>query len=266
MHRILAFVRYDYLTATSYRTSMFFSLGALLISVVPMYFIAEALQPTMAGVIETEGGEYFAFVLVGTIALRWLTVGVSAVPTAIASAVRSGTLESLFTTPVGMPTLLAGMMGYRLLWAALESAVLLAAGLAFGAHVVAAHAVSAVLVLGLIMLAYASVGIAAAASLLLFRTAGPLLTIAVVGSTLLGGIYYPTHVIPSWLEHLSVAVPLTYGLRALRGTLLEGMPLQSVSGDLGILAAFAAVLLAGSFWVLRLALWRARRAGTLAQY
>ena len=35
-------------------------------------------------------------------------------------------------------------------------------------------------------------------------------------STLLGGVYYPTTVIPSWLASASEFVPLGYGLRALR--------------------------------------------------
>ncbi|HUE77277.1 MAG TPA: hypothetical protein VMM83_04990, partial [Longimicrobiales bacterium] len=65
---------------------------------------------------------------------------------------------------------------------------------------------------------------------------------------------------------ISNALPLTYGLRAIRGTLLEGMPLHQVLGDVVILAAFAVGLALLSAWLFALALRYARRAGTLAQY
>ena len=73
MFRILAFVRQDLRTAFSYRLNALFSVAGLLATVVPVYFVAKALQPVMAKSIQAEGGEYFAFVLVGMVAfgLPW---------------------------------------------------------------------------------------------------------------------------------------------------------------------------------------------------
>jgi ABC-2 type transport system permease protein len=87
-----------------------------------------------------------------------------------------------------------------------------------------------------------------------------------VGSALLGGVYYPTHVIPSWIEHLSAIFPLTYGLRALRQTFLEGMSLHSVAADVGILVAFVVCLSLIGMICLKMGLAYARRSGTLAEY
>jgi ABC-type polysaccharide/polyol phosphate export permease len=61
-------------------------------------------------------------------------------------------------------------------------------------------------------------------------------------------------------------MPLTYGLRALRGLLLEGASPAAVAGDVAVLAAFAAALLAAGALVFAAALRYARGAGTLAQY
>ena len=63
----------------------------------------------------------------------------------------------------------------------------------------------------------------------------------------MGGIHYPSHVIPSWIGQLAAVVPLTYGLRALRQLFLAGQPIAAVAGDLAVLAAFATVLLAVSW-------------------
>jgi len=73
-------------------------------------------------------------------------------------------------------------------------------------------------------------------------------------------------VIPDWIEPISHALPVTYGLRALRRILLEQQSFSAVAGDVAVLALFAAVLLALSLLAFRLAFGYARRSGTLAQY
>jgi ABC-2 type transport system permease protein len=135
-----------------------------------------------------------------------------------------------------------------------------------GARVVPAGIVPSLFILALIVAAYIPFGIVAAAGVIAFRTAGPFPQAIITVSTLLGGVYYPTHVIPSWLEGISGLIPLTYGLRALRRSLLEGAPLASIAGDILILIAFTVLLLLVSVGVFLMAFRYARRSGTLAQY
>ena len=109
-------------------------------------------------------------------------------------------------------------------------------------------------------------GILGGALLLLTRTTGPLPNAVLVMSMFLGGVYYPTHVIPSWLHSLSTVVPLTYGLRATRQLLSTEAPVAAVGDDLVRLLGLGTALLIGSMLVLHLALRHARRAGSLVQY
>jgi ABC-2 type transport system permease protein len=85
-------------------------------------------------------------------------------------------------------------------------------------------------------------------------------------SGLLGGVYYPTSVIPSWIQSLSSVVPLTYGLRALRRVWLDGVGYREVLPDVLTLAAMALVLLALGIGAFVTGMRYARRAGTLAHY
>ena len=266
MREAVALVRASWLSATSYRLAMAFSLGSLVVMVVPVYFVAEALQPVMAESIRTQGEHYFAFLLVGMVAFAFLGTAVSALPASISSGIGTGTLEALLGTRAPLSSLLAGLMGYPFIWTAIRSAVLLATGVLLGAQLAASSVPLAAAILLLIVLAYAPFGLMAAGLVLAFRTAGPLPQAVLVASGLLGGVYYPTHVIPSWIQEVSRAVPLTYGLRALRRTLLEGAPASAVMGDLGILIAFIAVLGGASALLFAWALRYGRRAGTLAQY
>jgi len=266
MRKLLALIRADGLTALSYRLETVVSLGGLLVTILPLYFVAQALQPVMARSIAGEGQQYFGFLVVGMIAFLFLSTSVSTLPEAVRSGIGRGNLEALLTTPTPLPVLLAGMTAYPFLWTLARAAALLVAARALGAHVAWARGMLSLGILGLIVLAHVPVAIVAAALTVAFKTAGPLSRFVVTLSGLLGGVYYPTNVIPSWLHNISALLPLTYGLRALRRTLLDGASLDMVAADVAILLTFAVVLLGASVAAFSWALRYARRAGTLAQY
>lgn len=261
-----ALVRASWRGNITYRLKTALSLFALLASVVPIYFLADALQPTMADVIRGEGGQYFGFLVVGLVTFSFMGAAVNRLPGVVSSGIGNGTLEALFSTPPSFPVLLAGLSGYGFAWTALRSLLFLAAAWLLGANLGWSHAPEAALVLALIVLAHLPFGILGAASVLAFRTSSPLGKVVMTVSGLLGGVYYPTRVIPSWIEPASDFLPVTYGLRALRGLVLEGRSLGAVSADVAALAGFAAGLLAVSLVGFRAAYRYARRSGTLSQY
>jgi ABC-2 type transport system permease protein len=266
MYKILTLMRASWLTAASYRLSMMLSVVTLLVVVVPVYFIANALQPTMAASISSEGGHYFGFLLVGMVVLSFLGPAMNTIPGAISGGIATGTLEAQLNTRTRLPTILAGMMGYGLVWQTARAMLLLFAGWWLGVEVVWSRLLFAAGILFLVILAYIPIGLIAAALVLAFRTAGPLARGALLVSTLLGGVYFPTRVIPSWIEGLSQVIPLTYGLRAIRQTLLEGASLSAVSSDVLTLSLFAGVLLVISTGAFAVAFQHAKRSGSLTQY
>lgn len=266
MRRVAALVRASWLTAASYRLNLLVSLLSLLAMVIPVYFVSGALQPVMAKSIEGQGGEYFAFLLVGIITLMFLTTAVTSLPTALGSNIASGTFEALLGTRARLGEIVAGLVGYAFIWTAVRALLLLCVGWLLGAPLLGERSPAGVLILGLIILTYLPFGLFAAAGVLAFKTSGSLPAAVLTASGLLGGVYYPTHVIPSWLQDLSTLVPLTYGLRALRAVVLEGEPLAASASDLVAMVGFALVLFASSLYVFTLAVRHARRSGTLAQY
>jgi ABC-2 type transport system permease protein len=266
VRRILAFLRRDALSAASYRTAMVLSLASPITIVIPLYFIAGALQPVVAESIGGEGDQYFAFVVAGIATYQFVLAGVAAVPNAVGSGIRTGTLEALLGTPTPLPTLIGGMMAYPFVWALVKALVVIIAGWLLGANFAIGRAVPALLIWCAIALSYLPFGILGAALLLVVRTTGPLPMAVMTASMFLGGVYYSTQVIPSWIQYLSAVVPLTYGLRAFRRTLIEQSPLSEIALDLGILALLTLVLFGLSALALGWALRYARRMGTVAQY
>ncbi len=158
------------------------------------------------------------------------------------------------------------MIGQAMTMNVIRATVILGFACLFGLHIVWSAVPTAVVILTLTMLSYLSFGVFAAALVLGFRTTGPFPTAVLAVSALLGGVYYPTQVIPSWLERLSALVPLKYGLKALRRSLLDGAPVTNSLPDLGILLGLTVVGFAISLVAFMWALRYAKQAGTLAQY
>jgi ABC-2 type transport system permease protein len=266
MREIVALFRAAWLTETSYRMSMAFSLMSLLVMVVPLYFVANALQPTMAATIASQSEQYFAFLLLGATVYTFVAACTSALPNALASAIGRGTLEAFLGTPTNLAALFVGMSAYGIAWALLRASVLVAAGVALGVRIHLSALPAFAVILLLLVLAYGSIGLIGAAFLLRFRTTGPLLGGVLTGSALLGGVYYPAHVIPSWLQDLSRALPLTYGLRAARQASLLGASFSTIGHDVIVLALSVVVLLPVGVLSVAFALHYARRTGTLSHY
>jgi ABC-2 type transport system permease protein len=266
MRESWALIRSSWLTATSYRMAMLISLAGLAFIVLPLYFIANALQPTMQHAISAEAQQYFGFVALGAICFSLATACTTSLPSAIDGAIARGTLEAMLGTPARLGAICTGLMGYSVLWALLRAAILFGAASALGASIVWRGGPLGLAVLALTMLSYVGFGLIFAAMVLVFRTTGPLTTGVLTASMFLGGVYYPTTVIPSWVRDLAGFFPLTYGLRAVRQLVLRGDSFDHVARDVQMLSAMTTVSLAVGTAAFYLALQRARRAGTLSSY
>jgi len=242
------------------------SFAGIVVAVVPLFFISRALQPLMSEAIRGEGDQYFGFLLIGMICMSTLPIAVASIPNAVNGAISSGTLESLLDTPTSVPGVLAGLISYEVVFTALRMLLLAIVGGLFGAAILWSRLPLAALVVGLIVLVHVPIGLLAAAGVLAFRTAGPIPQGVLVLSGLLGGAYYPTHVIPGWLESVSQALPLSYGLRALRRVMMQEHLDFSVWSDVLILVVFAIPLWSIGVWVFAVALRHARRCGQLSRY
>ena len=266
MRECWALLRASWLTESSYRLNMVFSIASLAFVVLPLYFVTKALQPIMESTIASQSRQYFAFALLGAATYTLVAAVLTALPGALASAISRGTLETYLATPTPAGLLFLGMSGYSVCWAVLRGAILTTVGAFLGVRLAWGSAPAILLIIGLLIVAYGALGAMAAALVVCFRTTGPFVTGVLTGSMLLGGVYYPTNVIPSWLQDLSKALPLSYGLRALRQTALLGEPFAAVGHDVAVLASFTAILFATGTLALVGALRYARKAGTLSMY
>ena len=261
-----ALTRASWHQAKSYRLSLIMQVGGLLLTVIPIYFIANALQTTMAGTISAEAAEYFPFMLVGSIALMFVTTAIASLQGTIASGIANGYFESLLMTRTPVPLLLAGLTSYPLLLTTLRATVMITAGWILGAQIAWSQAVPALAIILLLFAVHWGIGLIGSGLILAFRTAGPLTQLVTTVSIFFGGVYYPVSAIPSWLKNIADATPLAYGLRALRRVLLLGDGMSAVGSDLAMLAAMGVLTLIVGAAAFTVALGYAKRAGTLSTY
>jgi ABC-2 type transport system permease protein len=261
-----ALTKASWFHAKSYRLALATQLGALVFTIVPIYFVANALQPAMAETIAHEAKQFFPFVLVGWVATMFMTAGLTNLQTAVSGGIANGFFESLLVTRTPVPVVLVGLSSYGTILAVVRATVMMVGGWMLGASIAWKQLAPALLLIALVFAVYWGIGLLAGAMIIAFRSSGPLIPVVTAVSIFFGGVYYPVSSIPSWLRSIADVTPMAYGLRALRRVLLLGEGMVSVSLDVAILASmgFLSVMI-GAVAVVA-ALRYARKAGTLGTY
>jgi ABC-2 type transport system permease protein len=173
---------------------------------------------------------FVLYLLVGTIAWRFLGIVFEDIAEIIAWERWEGTIEYTFMAPVPRLTQLLGMaVGTIVRAAVIAVAVLFAVMLFIPVDLSHANALSAFALLGVGTLAFIGLGIGSACFPLLWTEKGLQMAYIVQAVVLLvSGVYYPTSVLPGWLQALSVISPATYVIEGMRRALIDGADLASL--------------------------------------
>jgi len=265
LRQAAAFLRRDLLLQSSYRSAFVLNVIGIFFSVAIFYFLGQLVGPSILA--KLGGPDYFSFVLVGIAFYSYLGTALNSFSGSLRQAQLTGTLEPVLVTPVGIPTFLFGSAIYHFLYTSLTAVAYLAiAAIFFGFDLSHANGGAVLLTLLLTIFAFSGLGILSAAFTLVWKRGDPLAFLLGSASALLGGVYFPTNVLPAWLQAIASWIPLTYALSAMRRSLVDGVQLGGIAPDLWKLALFSAVLIPLSVAAFAAALAKARRDGSLAQY
>ena len=192
--------------------------------------------PVIAGgpVDQAATSRFVLYLLVGTITWRFLGLIFEQMGETIAWERWEGTIEYTFMAPVPRVTHLMGMCGATLVRAlAFSVAILAAVTLFVPVDLSNANVASALVLLATGAVAFVGLAIGSAIFPLLWTEKGLQMAYIVQAVVLLvSGVYYPTSVLPDWMQLLSVVSPATYVIRGMRAALLDGADLPSVWPDL----------------------------------
>jgi ABC-2 type transport system permease protein len=261
-----AFLRRDAAVAVSYRLPFLLGIASIVSILALFFYLGRLVDPS---VIESRAGfdqGYFAYAALGLALLQIVQVGLVSFALKLRQEQTTGTFEALMSTPAPPYAVVLCSVAWDILRAALSGLFLVAVAVAlFGLDLhtdTEALLVAGVALLGCLVL-FGAIGIAVAAFAVAFKHVTALLSMVVTGLALLGGVYFPIDLLPDPLQTLGDILPFTWGLDVIRSALLSG----DVDGTrLAGLLGSAVVTLPLALAVFKVALRRARREGTLAQY
>ena len=191
-------------------------------------YIGLALPAISGGDVDPSTVSYTVlYLLVGTIAWRFLGIIFENIGEVIAWERWEGTIEQTFMSPVPRFTHLLGMCGATLVRAtAFSVAILGAVTLFVPVDLSRANVLSALVLLAVGALAFVGLGIESASFPLLWTEKGLQMAYIVQAVVLLvSGVYYPISVLPGWMQVLATISPATYVIDGMRLALLEGADL-----------------------------------------
>jgi len=262
-----AFLKRDFRQEVSYRFSFFLQFFSVFFSVALFYFLASFLGEAASPYLEPYGGDYFAFVLIGIAFAGYFGVGLSSFANSLRQAQTTGTLEAMLTTPTRLSTIILSSSLWSYLMTTIRVAIyLLIGGLFMNVDFTNSNYPIALLILVLTIISFSSLGIIAASFIMVLKRGNPITWLFNATSNLLGGIYYPISILPNWLFAISLLLPITYALRAMRLALLQGASFETLYKDILALTIFCILLLPASLLAFRYAVRKAKVDGSLTHY
>jgi ABC-2 type transport system permease protein len=162
-----------------------------------------------------------------------------------------GTIERLMVSPLSRTELVLGYVCGFLLFAALQSLLILL----YVIYVLQVHYRGNLALLFLVTLALTvggvNMGIFASAFARNELQVVQFIPLLLVPQILLGGLFFPVATLPPVLKQIALVLPVTYANYALKDVMLKGFGLGDIWPDLAALVAFAALMVVGAAVSLR---------------
>jgi len=240
-----------------------------LIWLAPVYFmgLAFSVNGQAKGFAAYSGsGDYISFVLIGTVLTNYIQTVFWGMGYSLKNDMDSGVLESNWLMPIPRPLLLIGRTFSSLLVTTIVSAGMLAVGALLFGFRPTGSVLQSVLPAIPMLLGLFGFGIAFAAIVLLMRDANALVDMSSYLVSLFSGSQFPVQALPRFLIPISLALPLTYGLDAVRGLLLKTRTILPIPYEIGLLVVFMVVMIILGLFIFNKMERKVRTLGTLGQH
>jgi ABC-2 type transport system permease protein len=240
-----------------------------IIWITPVYFMGKAFSINGQAIgFEAYSGtsDYMSFILLGTVLTNFILTVFWGMGYALKNDMDAGVLESNWLTPVPRLLILVGRTLSSLLVTAITSGIMLAIGAALFGFQPTGNTLAAFLTAIPMLIGLYGFGFAFAAVVLLMREANTLVDVSSFLVQGFSGTNFPVKSLPTWLIPIALILPLTYGLDAVRGLLLQSETLLPIPLEIAILVAFMFIMLWFGAWVFNRVERRVRTLGTLGQH
>ena len=261
------FVKRGLLTMLSYRTALLLGTLSGFLGIIQFGLMARFMsQGNDFPLIEQYGGDLLAYLIIGSTFTSFVGVALNSFQGAIRAEQQMGTLEHLLLADLS----LGSIMLYSALWnflnALLNAVIIFLAAVVLFNISISINLLLTSLTLTLTVLSLSGIGMASAGIILVTKRGDPVGWIFTTLTGLLSGVLFPIEILPGWLKAVSMVLPTTHALKALRLTLTRHAGLQDVQSELLFLVVTMLLTFPIGLFVFQVGLKKAKRAGSLAEY
>ncbi len=260
----LAFVIRDFQSEVSYRLAFLLQVFGILLTLLAFFYMTKMIDPGTAGL---DGIPPFEWMLIGLAFQFYFSTALFAFSAKIRQEQMMGTLEAMLVSPTPTSVVVFSSAAWDFTYGGIRIGLyLLFATLVFGVHLHTAGLSALVLGVVLMLLSSIGLGILSASFIIYFKKGDPINYLLSGMTTFLGTVFFPVEQLPAWIRPLSEYLPITWSLRIVRGTLLQGKTFDDLKRELVALAVITTILLPLGLFCSRFAIRRAKREGSLIQY
>jgi len=262
--KLWAFVKRDFLSEVSYRLNFLLNVAGMLLTLLVLRFWTGMIDPQAKGF---EGVPPLDWFLVGGAFQFYFSTALYSFSAKIRNEQLLGTLEAMLVSPTPTSMVIFSSAAWDFTYGAFRILIYLVTGvLFFGVALHVTSPLALLLGVALTLLSSAGLGILSASFILYFKRGDPINYVLSGMTALFGSVMFPVEQLPERWQFVSNALPITWSLRVVRGSLLRGGSFGQLQQELLVLALLTAVLLPGGLLASRFAIRKAKREGTLIQY
>jgi ABC-2 type transport system permease protein len=225
-------------------------------------FIAEGVEAT-GGQLDVE--RQTTILLIGGVIWAYLGIIFEFLTETVAWERWEGTIEYTFMAPLSRPMYLLGTGVFAVIYGVVRAMLLFGVvALFFDLEMPEANFVSALVLLGIASISFTGIGMMTAVLPLISPEKGAQLGFVAQGMLLVvSGVYYPTSVLPEWMQWVSVISPATYALDGIRDAILAGDGVTEMGDEIWPLLVIGAVAVPLGLLIFRLGERHAKQHGKL---
>jgi len=220
--------------------------GSIVRSVVWLFALGLGLRQSFVPV---SGLGYTEFLFPGVIAMALIFASLQSAISVIWDR-EFGFLKEVMVAPIPRSSILLGKALGGATTATMQGAIVLIFAPLAGVPLSAPSVLASVALMFLTSIAMTSMGLVIAVRMTDFEGFGSIQNLVVMPMYLLSGAMFPTHGLPLWLSGFLIANPLSYGVHAIRGVLLDYYT-HPLALDVAVLSGFSLAMLAGALWQLQ---------------
>jgi ABC-2 type transport system permease protein len=225
-------------------------------------FIAEGVEAT-GGRIDVE--RTTTILLIGAVIWAYLGIIFEFLTETVAWERWEGTIEYTFMAPLSRPMYLLGTGVFAVIYGTVRAILLFGVvALFFDLEMPEANFVAALVLLAIASISFTGIGMMTAVLPLISPEKGAQLGFVAQGMLLVvSGVYYPTSVLPEWMQWISVISPATYALDGIRDAILLGDGVTAMGDEIWPLLVIGAVAVPLGLTIFRLGERHAKQHGKL---